>query len=60
MIHECNVIVSIIFADSRVVDNKIYGQLVLKVPNDISYQKILAYLKLKGIDYEEVINYEFK
>ncbi len=60
MIHECNIIVSIIFADSKVINNQIYGQLVLKIPNDDdSYQKAITYLKIKNIHYEEDINNEF-
>ena len=54
------IIVSIIFADSKVINNQIYGQLVLKIPNDDdSYQKAITYLKIKNIHYEEDINNEF-
>lgn len=60
MIHECNILVSIIYADSKVVNNKIYGQLVLKVPNDNnSFQKACIYLDNKNIYHEEVLNNEF-
>jgi len=55
LILDCNVLVSILVADTKVVDGKTYGQLILKVPSSkFQYSKIIKYLKLKNIDFEEI------
>ena len=55
IIQDCNIMLSIIYADSKVVNNRIYGQLIFKMPalaTDVI--KLEKYLELKGIKYEEV------
>lgn len=55
IIQDCSILVSIVYADSKAIHNKVFGQMILKLPyydNDI--QKLKKYLELKGIDYEEV------
>ena len=56
IITSCNILVSIVYADSKVIDGKVYGQVLIKLPKeekDVS--KLLKYLELHGINYEEVI-----
>ena len=56
IITSCNILVSIVYADSKVIDGKVYGQVLIKLPKeekDVS--KLLKYLKLHGVNYEEVI-----
>ena len=55
IVEECGILVSILFADTKVIDGKIYGQLVFKLPKktrDIT--KLRKYLDLHHIQYEEV------
>jgi D-methionine transport system ATP-binding protein len=55
IVEDCGILVSIYFADTRVLEDKVYGQLILKLP---TYQKDIAklekYLTLKGVAYKEV------
>lgn len=60
IIQECNILVSIYYANSFVVDGKIYGQMIIKLPyydNDID--KLKTYLDIKGISYKEVSASEY-
>ena len=58
IIQDCNIVVSIYYADSRVVDGKIYGQIVFNLPYyDKDIIKLKKYLDLNNINYEEVDNY---
>ena len=55
IVEECNILVSILYADTKVIDGKIYGQLVFKLPKktkDIT--KLKKYLDIHNIKYEEV------
>ena len=55
IVEECGILVSIMYADTRVIDGKMYGQLVFKLPKktkDIT--KLRKYLDLHNIRYEEV------
>ena len=55
IIQDCNILVSIVYANSFVVEDKIYGQMIIKLPyydNDID--KLKTYLNIKGIKYKEV------
>lgn len=55
IIQECNILVSIVYANSFVVDGKIYGQLIMKLPYyDEDIDKLKTYLNIKGINYKEV------
>jgi hypothetical protein len=52
-------LVAIVFANSWVVDDKVFGQLIFKLPyykEDID--RLKKYLNLKGISYQEVNNDE--
>lgn len=51
----CNVLVNVVFADTRVNEGKMYGQTVIKRPVDEKeYNKVLQFLTIKNIKYEEV------
>lgn len=57
LVANCHILVSIVFADTKVTDNKVYGQTVIKLPKDeADKEKIRSYLSLKGIKFEEVNN----
>ncbi len=55
IVQECNILVSIVHADTKVFEDRVYGQLVMKLPyyeKDII--KLKTYLDYKKIKYEEV------
>ena len=55
IVEECGILVSIMYANTKVIDGKMYGQLVFKLPKktkDIT--KLRKYLDLHNIRYEEV------
>ncbi len=55
IIQDCNILVSIIYADSKVVDGRVYGQIIFKMPKaEKDVLKLEKYLELKAIKYEEV------
>lgn len=55
MVMECKTPVNILFADTKDIDGKAYGQMVLQLPEDENGQKkIINYLKTHQIRYEEV------
>ena len=55
IVTRCSILVSIVYANTKVIDGKIYGQLVLKLPkNENEIEKLEKYLTLQNIKYEEV------
>lgn len=51
---ECGTVVNILFADTRNVDGKAYGEMLIQLPEDeISVARIFAYLDDKKIYYKE-------
>ncbi len=55
IIEKCNIKVSILHADTKVIENKVYGQLVFKLPKyDEDIIKLKSYLDFKHIKYEEI------
>ena len=55
IIQDCNILVSIVYADSKAINNKIFGQMIFKLPYyDKDIAKLKKYLSLKQIKYEEV------
>lgn len=55
MVLTCSVGVSIVYADCKVVEDKTYGQTIVKRPKEEKEaEKILRFLTLKGVKYEEV------
>lgn len=57
MILECKVPVNILFGDIKNIDDKSFGHLVLRIPDDNrSAEKIIAYLKARNLTVEEVVS----
>lgn len=55
VVQDCGIILSVIYADSKVVNNRIYGQLIFKMPASThDVEKLKKYFDIKGIKYEEV------
>lgn len=55
MILECKTPVNILFADTKDIDGKAFGQMVIQLPNDDTGRKrIMSYLSMNQIPYEEV------
>ena len=60
IVQDCNIVLSIIYADSKVVNGHVFGQLIFKMPADINdVLKLRKYLELKNINYKEVDASEF-
>jgi D-methionine transport system ATP-binding protein len=60
IVQDCNIVLSVIYADSKVVNGRVFGQLIFKMPADINdVSKLRKYLELKGINYKEVDASEF-
>lgn len=54
MILKCGSPVSIVFANTKKIDDKIFGHMILQLPeNDEKVRQILAYLDMEKITYEE-------
>jgi len=55
LILECRVSVNILYADTRDVGGKTFGQMILQLPEDrLQQEKIIFYLQSKGLRVEEV------
>ena len=57
MIMECKVPVNILAADTRVMDGKTFGQMMIQIPeevNQVNLERVLAYLEDKHVTVEEV------
>lgn len=55
MILDCRIPVNIMRADTRNIDGKAFGQIILQIPSEEKqYAKIIAYLNEKNIKAEEV------
>lgn len=55
MILKCNTPVNILHADTKDIDGKAYGQILVQLPDDdTSAEKITAYLKANSVTYSQV------
>ena len=55
MVLECKTPVNILFADTKDIDGKAFGQMVIQLPNDdTGRNRIMNYLDMNQIPYEEV------
>ena len=55
IVQECQILVSIIYADTKVVNNLVYGQTIIKMPKSKKdKEKLEKYLTLKNVKFEEV------
>ena len=51
---ECRAVVNILYANTKSIDGKAYGEMLLQLPDDdVSIKRIFAYLDDKGIFYKE-------
>jgi D-methionine transport system ATP-binding protein len=58
MVLECKTPVNILFADTKDIDGKAFGQMIIQLPNDITARgRIMNYLDVNRIPYEEVRDY---
>lgn len=56
MVMECKTPVNILFADTKDIFGKAYGQMIIQLPDDeIGKKRIYAYLETHKIPFEEVI-----
>lgn len=56
MILECKTPVNILFADTKDIDGRAFGQMVIQLPNDdTGRMRIMNYLSMNRIPYEEVV-----
>ena len=57
IVQDCSILVSIVYADTKVIDKKMYGQVVIKLPaTEKDTKKLEKYLDLHKVSYEEVIH----
>lgn len=57
MVLECQTPVNILFADTKDIDGKAFGQMVIQLPEDeLSRKRIYAYLNANKIPHEEVMS----
>ncbi|HBJ98203.1 MAG TPA: ABC transporter [Clostridiales bacterium] len=60
IIQECNILLSIIYAETKKINGKVYGQTVFRLPYyDEDIEKLCAYLDKNGFKYEEVCSDDF-
>ena len=58
MVLECKAPVNIMFADTKNIDGKAYGQMILQLPEDErAAKRALAYLETQNVHAEEVADY---
>lgn len=55
MILECKTPVNILFADTKDIDGRAFGQMIIQLPeDDLGRRRIMNYLQMNRIPYEEV------
>ena len=55
LVMECHIAVNIMYADTRDVNGKAFGQMILQLPDDkLQQEKAIYYLQSKGLHVEEV------
>jgi D-methionine transport system ATP-binding protein len=55
LVMECHIAVNIMYADTRDVNGKAFGQMILQLPDDkLQREKAIYYLQSKGLRVEEV------
>lgn len=60
IIQECNILLSIFYAETKIIGGKTYGQIMFRLPYyDEDIEKLCAYLDKKGVAYEEVNTNDF-
>lgn len=55
IIQECNILLSVFYAETKVINGKSYGQIIFRLPYyDEDIANLCEYLDKKGVTYEEV------
>lgn len=54
MVLDLKIQVNIMFADTKNIDGRAFGQLVIQLPDEVASDKVLNYLKTKNVQVEEV------
>lgn len=55
IIQECNILLSIFYAETKIIEGRTYGQIMFRLPYyEEDIEKLCAYLDQKGVAYEEV------
>jgi D-methionine transport system ATP-binding protein len=58
MVLECKTPVNILFADTKDIDGRAFGQMIIQLPDDdLGRKRIMNYLQMNRIPYEEVRDY---
>lgn len=60
IIQECNILLSIFYAETKSIGGKSYGQIMFRLPYyDEDIEKLRTYLDEKGVKYEEINTDDF-
>ena len=60
IIQECNILLSVFYAETKVINGVTYGQIIFRLPYyDEDIKKLCDYLDKKGVNYEEVDSDDF-
>lgn len=60
IIQECNILLSVFYAETKVINGKTYGQIIFRLPYyDEDIKKLCGFLDEKGVNYEEVYSDDF-
>ena len=60
IIQECNILLSVFYAETKVINDVTYGQIIFRLPYyEEDIEKLRAYLDEKGVAYEEVDSDDF-
>ncbi len=55
IIQKCNILVSIMYAESKMLNDKLYGQIIFRLPYyDEDIENLKAFLTKEGVPFEEV------
>lgn len=59
IVQDCNIQISIYFADTKTIEGRIYGQIILRLPTEKeSADKLRQYLTIKNVKFQEVSKHE--
>lgn len=60
VVQDCNILLSVFYAETKIISGKAYGQIMFRLPHyESAIQKLCDYLTKKGIAYEEVNTNDF-
>lgn len=60
IIQECNILLSVFYAETKIINDKEYGQVIFRLPYyEEDIEKLCRYLEEQGVSYEEVNGDDF-